>query len=82
MRMRTDITTNICITYTQATRCNQDFDKFFFFLFSLVCFLVCLPIFYAYIQAVMESELKYYSTLTTGSVITINYKGEQHELQV
>jgi ribosomal protein L14 len=30
----------------------------------------------------MESELKYYSSLTVGSTIVIDYKGGTHELQV
>lgn len=33
-------------------------------------------------QAVMESELKYYSSLTVGSTIAIEYKGDRHALEV
>eukprot|EP00613_Pedinella_sp_CCMP2098_P034771 CAMPEP_0171736526 /NCGR_PEP_ID=MMETSP0991-20121206/32311_1 /TAXON_ID=483369 /ORGANISM="non described non described, Strain CCMP2098" /LENGTH=330 /DNA_ID=CAMNT_0012333211 /DNA_START=17 /DNA_END=1009 /DNA_ORIENTATION=+ len=33
-------------------------------------------------QAVMESELKYYSSLTLGSTIVIDYKGAKHALEV
>ena len=33
-------------------------------------------------QAVMESELRYYSSLTVGSTIVIDYKGGQHCLEV
>jgi len=33
-------------------------------------------------QAVMESELKYYSSLTVGSTIMIGYKGSEHALEV
>lgn len=33
-------------------------------------------------QAVMESELKYYSSLTVGSTILIDYKGGKHALEV
>ena len=33
-------------------------------------------------QAVMESELKYYSSLTVGSTILIDYKDSTHALEV